>query len=345
VRIVTRLVTPSLSRAVVVVAAAVVAVVAVVAFGGAACPTVRRPPLPVPLPFAMPDRPTCDGGYDDAVAVAAVQDPALREVSGLAASLQNPQILWAVADAGNAAAVFAVSSTSGAVRLRIDLPVANVDFEEVTVGPCPDLTGPCVYVGDVGDNDLVRTAIAVYAFAEPVIEADSAGTLRLDSVWQLPLQFPDEESVDVEAFVVGNDAQAMLFFEKTLRGEARIFAARSPWTVATNTESEPALLEEVGSVAPPAADPGDRTIAGAALHWSGRRLLLRFKAGLAEYEGASAADFFDLASSTPLTTKPAPANEGGRGEALGWSESGTDLFSIAEADNGELPVLQRMNCR
>lgn len=336
-----------LARAVVVVVAAVCApVFAVVVFGGAACPpTVRKPPLPVPLPFVMPDRPTCAAGYDDAVAVAAVLEPLLREVSGLAASLQNPEILWAVADAGNAAAVFGLSSTTGAVRLRIDLPVPNVDFEEVTVGPCPDLTGPCVYVGDVGDNDLARTAVAVYAFAEPVIEGEDAGTLALDSVWQLPLKFPDDESVDVEAFVVAVDAQSMLFFEKTLRGEARIFAARSPWTVATDASSEPAVLEEVGSVVPPAADPGDRGIAAAALHWSGHRLLLRFKAGLAEYEGDSAADFFDLASSTPLTTKPAPANEGGRGEALGWSESGADLFSIAEADAGELPVLLRMNCQ
>lgn len=314
--------------------------------GGATCPRASmRLPITPPTPtlFTMPDRPICDGAYDAAVDVALVADLGLKEVSGFAQGVANEGVAWAVADAGNAASVYGVSTTTGETRLVVELPVDNVDFEDIAVGPCPDLAGPCVYVADTGDNDLSRDHVVVYAFPEPVVADDAAaGTTALDAVWILPMKFPNDESVDVEAVAVLPDASAILLFEKTLGTEARIFAAKAPWTLAVDDETPPAVLENSGTVDTGSGD--DDLITGASAHWSGKRLLLRTKTQIVEFTADGPAGFLDLSSSTPRQELPSPDGEGGRGEAVSYAANGVDVVTVAEADLDAVPVLHKSAC-
>ncbi len=322
----------------------------VVASAGAACPKriIRTPSGPPPPNlFAMPDRPVCDGAYDDAVDVAAVSDAGLLEISGIAASVNNADVAYAIADAGNASAVYALSLSTGATRLVLDLPIDNVDFEDIAVAPCPDLSGPCVYIADTGDNDNVRDHVAVYAFAEPVIAADApAGSAVVDTVYALLLAYPDGESVDVEAVAVLPDASAILLFEKTTApltsAGARIFAAKAPWSLASAEDNPPAIVVQSGTV--DTGSGADDVITGAAAHWSGQRLLLRTATKIIEFTGETPADFLDLSSSNPRQELPSPAGEDNRGEAVCYDEAGVDVVSVAEAADNTAPVVHRSAC-
>ncbi len=300
---------------------------------------------PVPILFIMPGRPVCEGTAAVAVDVAVVAEPGLHEVSGVAASLLNPGALWMLADAGNDPAVYAVSSTTGATLLTVMLPIDNVDFEDAAVGPCPDLSGPCVYVADTGDNDGVRDGVWVYVFPEPVLLDDTpVGTVNLEALWRFPLRFPDGDRVDVEGFVVLPDASAMVLFEKTTDQSARVYAARAPWRPESAADATPQVLEQSGRVEVPVdagAPDEDRRITGAAMHWSGTRLLLRFAGGFVEYVG----DAVDVLDPRKLTQRQVWDGEA-RGEAVTWAVDGVTVLSIGEATaDDETPVLHRSDCQ
>lgn len=365
-----------------------VVVVAGVACGGAGCPeraaaASRRTRVTAPSLFAMPERPTCTGSVGAARDVGVVDDEALVEVSGLAASLQNPGLAWLVADSDNVVfAVETVGAAAGAIRARLRLPAPLVDPEDLALGPCPDLSGPCLFVADTGDNDRARPDVAVVAFPEPLLspplDTDRAAVdVTLDAVWTMRLRYPDE-AVDVEALAVLPDASAMLLFEKTTAPEARIFIAPAPWTVQTPDDGDaandqPVLLRGGGAVAIPADADGDgdpdqklRRITAADVHWSGTRLLLRTTGGIFEYArpaldsgvdgsqsgagtgGLVAGGFGDLRGVAPIRQVPSPDGEA-QGEAIGWADDGVAWLSVSEvktkaAKAGDRPVLHRLDC-
>lgn len=319
---------------------------------GAACPRGSGVGLgpslgTAPLLFTMPDRPRCEGDYDAVVDVAVVGDRALQEISGLATSVQNPELLWGIADADNGAVVVGVSATSGATRLTVTLPVDNIDFEDVQTGPCPDVRSACVYVADTGDNDANRPRAFLYAFPEPVLsELSGVAAISIASVVKIPVAY-DGGAVDVEAIAVAPDGATVLFFEKTTEAlSARIFALRAPYILGSagdvTLDVDDNVLAVVGSVTAPVEDAEGRAITAATWHWSGKRLALRFDAGVAEYEGVVVDDFFAPAAARvvfPIN------NEGTSGESIAYGATGTDLYTIAEAASDEVPVLHRSACR
>jgi hypothetical protein len=249
----------------------------------------------------------------------------------------------------------------GRLLAEVVLPVDNVDWEEVALGPCPDLSGPCVFVADTGDNDDDRNSIAVHAFPEPVIDIAVAtkapARVALDALWTMPMQFHDgghDGGHDVEAIAVLPDATAIVFFEKTKNDAARIWAYRAPWTPLSPSDGvvdndAPRVLEETGTVMLPSSlfgvsDAVEQRITGASLHWSGRRLVLRTTVGIVEFDAADPSAFLDLSSTTPHRVWSSPPGEE-QGEAVAWDEAGTSLFTISEAKKADdAPVLHRASC-
>lgn len=105
------------------------------------------------------------------------------ESSGLAVSRSSPGLLWTHNDSGHEPDLFAVDG-SGTMRWRVRLRIRARDWEDVSAAPCPpvngdrDEPGSCLYIGDIGDNDLTRRSIQVYVVPEPVPGTASAGTGR-----------------------------------------------------------------------------------------------------------------------------------------------------------------------
>ena len=341
-----------------------VVAVAGLALCGFSCERARRitPIVRVGVPslFGMPGRPVCEGTADTAIDVAAV-DADLREVSGIAASQANTGLVWMLKDAGNAAEVSGVSADDGSTRIVVGLPVDNIDFEDVAVGPCPDLSSPCVFVADTGDNDATRAVIFIYAFPEPELATlkpdDGTGIARVDltAVWTMPLIYPDNIRPDVEAIAVLPDATALILFEKAEAASARIFTYRAPWTTLTpldgaDDNDAARVVELTGSITVPASvgNDEDRRITGASMHWSGTRLLIRTTGALLEYAATDPASFFDLLGRAPRQQVVSPAGEE-QGEAITHDDAGTGWLSISEvktkkAKAGETPVLHKIPC-
>jgi hypothetical protein len=104
-----------------------------------------------------------------------LKDPALKEVSGVAASRINKSVLYVHNDSGDTSRFFAISPTGQLLStFYFKADAANkttnvTDCEDIAVGPGPEKAKSYIYLGDIGDNHNSRNIITVYRFQEPSV--------------------------------------------------------------------------------------------------------------------------------------------------------------------------------
>ena len=117
------------------------------------------------LPNLLPATPT----FANAVTNGIITIPGLVEPSGVAASRNNPNVLWMENDSKNPAVVYALD-TQGRLLGTYTVP-ANTDNEDIGIGPGPIPNVSYLYVTDIGDNSSKRGSIAIYQAPEPAVYA------------------------------------------------------------------------------------------------------------------------------------------------------------------------------
>ncbi len=91
----------------------------------------------------------------------------LDEASGLVASRAYPSLLWSHNDHGGRPRIYGFT-IEGEKRGVFHIDGAkNQDWEDIALAPCYDGEGDCLYIGDIGDNDLVRDHLYIYVVREP----------------------------------------------------------------------------------------------------------------------------------------------------------------------------------
>lgn len=124
----------------------------------------------------------------------------LKEISGLAASAQNKDMLWTHNDSGNDAEIFLVDQKMN-IRLTCKLKgITNRDWEDITVGPGPEPGKSYVYVGDIGDNLEIFRYKHVYRFEEPVLKTGN-NVITISTFETITFELPDG-SKDTEAMLI-----------------------------------------------------------------------------------------------------------------------------------------------
>lgn len=99
--------------------------------------------------------------------VCTVSDIRLDEVSGMAASVAHPGVLWVHNDSSDATRIFALDAKTCAVRAVIDVTgFESVDMEAIALGQDDD--GQWVlWLGDIGDNIDAHSHVTVARIPEP----------------------------------------------------------------------------------------------------------------------------------------------------------------------------------
>lgn len=273
----------------------------------------------------MPPGARCDGDYGPSTETGSLGDPALVESSGIVASPVNPGILWIHNDSGDSARLYAVRTDGSAVARLVMDGIHAVDFEDLAAGPCPDRSGPCLWVADTGNVGRNRRDQAIYAVPEPDLRA-ATGPLEVhaSAVWKFPVTFPGA-AVDVEALALSPSLDALYLFEKVERGSARVFRTLAPFT-----RDQPVVMEVVAEINSPGFPiRHGRMITGASLHPSGDRLLLRVYTGIYEYRLGPGQSMDDLGAITPRQVTLGPLSEQ-QGEAVAYDAAGTGVWSVSE---------------
>jgi WD40 repeat protein len=253
-------------------------------------------------------------------------DAVVHESSGVAVSRAYSEVLWTHND-GSDGRLFAMRPDGTVIAtVAVDGPDVQ-DWEDLALGPCPP-DGPqdrdCLYVGDIGDNEVQRTVYGVDIIPEP----DPFSDRRVRVLRRVQFAYPDG-AADAEALALAPDGVLRLI-TKGSDGTARLY--RLPVDADTSPDAAPRRSELVGTLPLDVAATRDR-VTGAAVSRDGTRLALR---------SHRAVYLFPLAE--PLDA-PAVCEIGmlqPQGEAIDYIQADM-LILTSEAAGGRSPVL-RLRC-
>ena len=156
---------------------------------------------PVRVPGQVPQT------LPDGVSLAAViTDTRLPEISGLTASRRHPGVFWMHNDSHDAQVLYAVDG-EGHVRASLELPVANIDWEDIA---SYERDGRAfLLVADTGDNGGLRQELVVHEVEEPQTLTDA----RAELVRSIRFRWPDGPR-DCEALTVDMATQSIWLVSK-----------------------------------------------------------------------------------------------------------------------------------
>jgi hypothetical protein len=253
--------------------------------------------------------------YGDPASAGTIANPALTELSGLAASRLTKGVLFAHNDSGDTARIFAIDEMGASLGEIAVMGATAVDWEDIAAGPCP--AGQCLYVGDIGDNGMSRTNLAIYRFLEPKPDAKSV------TAEKFPVRYPDGQ-FNAETLLVDPKTSEVL----TVVKGAHAYVYRLPASAKPN---EVATMERVGE-----ATGLDGVVTAGAVSPCGDRVLLRTYTSLYEFRGAGAI--------AALGSKPVkvPVAKEPQGEAVEYRAGGSGYFTASEGASGQL---SRVTCK
>lgn len=269
--------------------------------------------------------------FDAGQSVGTVAPSQLTELSGIVGSRRLPGVFWVHNDSGDSARIFAIAQT-GRLLATCNLSGADaVDYEDIAAGPSRlaerDTGSPAdvLYVGDIGDNQAVRSFITVFRLEEPELDCEVTGASLTVPVTRFDLVYEDGPR-DAETLLIDPLSDQMLIVTKRDL-PARIYTAALPQAPG----AEPAVLEYVGSIGVFWPVGGDVSRSGDAVVIRGYSSA-RFWSRLSGQSLAGA--LLGSGCSIPLQDEP-------QGEAICFDHRGCHYFTVSEQSHPPLYEFRR----
>lgn len=255
----------------------------------------------------------------------------LTEVSGMAASRSYENAIWVHNDSGNEAALFLINENADVLKKFVLEGIENRDWEDMAMGPGPDPDLTYLYLGDIGDNLLLREQKVIYRFAEPTValgEADQADTIR--QFERFEFQYPDQKqnaealfldpiSQDIYIIAKSNDSPTIYRFPKSIQQEA---------TTAT--------LEAEGRIEIESKGMFD-LVTAADISTDGMEILVKTYGKVYHWQrNDTDVSVSELLRSSPDTLSYVPEPQG---EAITFTADQQGFFTLSEKNFGRIPVL------
>ena len=279
----------------------------------------------------MPSRAAAVAARDvptQAIERAKLQDSAIAELSGLAASRKYPGLLWGHNDSGDLARIFALNGRGETI--------ATVDFSGLEARDWEDIAvaGQWIYIAEIGDNFSVNENIRVYRVREPDLKPDKLGqdiTVQARDWEEMTLHYPGGAR-DAESLCVTPDGR-ILIVSKDKKG-ANFYALQQPFQ-----NGRAATLEKIfDNVQIGETGWLTRLVTGADLSPDGRQLTLTTYAQLWQYDLARPFDFSSIQIGAPHKRDLPPLRQC---ESVCYSADGKSLWVSSEGKKAplwELPV-------
>ena len=247
-----------------------------------------------------------------------VTNPAITEASGIVASRRQPGIYWVHNDSGDGARLYAID-TAGRRRATFVLQgVGAFDWEAIALGPGPIAGVDYLYVGDIGDNFLIRSTIRVLRFREPLVPVAPEIRTITSGVASLRLRYPDRAR-NAEALMIDPRTGMLYVVTKQVASEGiRVLAARA--NLAPGSTS---TLRSLGT--PDLPEGGNPT--GVDMSHDGRTIALRTYDDVYVYDVAPT-----MAVATALLARPCVANAAiePQGEAIAFHTDDRGFVTFSE---------------
>jgi hypothetical protein len=251
---------------------------------------------------------------DAPAVIGTVASTELDEVSGLASSKTQADVLWAHNDSGDAARLFAMDESGASLGTYPLSGVTALDWEDLAQAPGPQTGTNYLYVGDIGDNNGTRGQIQVYRVPEPTASPSGA---TLSGVTTLRYVYPSGAHLDAEALMVDPVRGDLYVITKSASGAARVYRAAAPLAAG------PTTLTRVATLSLPAGT----MVTAADVSTDGRQVALRTYGEVLVYK-RDITKALHTAFATASCTPPAPVE--GQGEAITIAPGGREYVTIGE---------------
>jgi hypothetical protein len=256
--------------------------------------------------------------FSDRKLQALIENKAISEASGLAASIQNKQILWTHNDSGGENKIFSLNQEGKDLAEFMIQGASNRDWEDMAV--CKHQNTSYIYVADIGDNNKVFSSYTIYKFKEPNLNNIASLTnTAVEDVEKIQFQYADG-SRDAETLLVEGASQDIYIVSKR-DAKSRLYVIRFPYSqTSTNTAQFIAELPFSGAV-------------GGSISPSGKEVLIKNYGKVFYWKKANNENLEIL-----LQTKPVelPYTAEPQGEAIAWKADEMGYFTLSEAA-GNLP--------
>ena len=260
------------------------------------------------------------------VQTATLQDPAITEASGIAASRTNPGMYWVHNDSGDSARVFATDLSGAATgRFTIDGATAR-DWEDIAVGPGPAEGSSYLYLGDIGGNKG-RSNLSIYRAGEPEVMLGASGVRGSVPAEQIDVMYPDGLAWNGEALLV--DPLTADIYVVTKSGEANSIVYQLAAAQAVSGSRQ--TLRQVASLELPLGF--DRSVTGGDISSDGSVIMLRTYNRVYLWPRLTGESIPDAISAPPCSVQIQPESQG---EAAAFQQNSYDLVLTTE---GQFPAI------
>lgn len=258
--------------------------------------------------------------------IGAIQQAAITEASGLVASRTFADVFWTHNDSGDTARVFAMNAQGQHLGIYNLTGTANVDYEDIAIGPGPASGVDYLYVGDIGDNGHARSSIQVYRVAEPTVSStQSPVTVNLSGSQTITLVYPDGQR-DAEALLV-DPMNGDLYVITKDAPASRIYRAAYP-----QATSGTATLQFMGTLPYSGVTGGD-------ISPNGQEILVRTHDTVRLYQRPVGGNLWDALAGTAQVL---PYTVETQGEAITFDRSGLDYYTTSEGAAAPVYRYQRV---
>ena len=248
-----------------------------------------------------------------------VENDAINEASGLAASWRNPGILWTHNDSGDSTRVFAIS-TGGRNLGEFFLEGTSArDWEDIAVGPGPEDGTSYIYVGEIGDNSAQYGTKRIYRVPEPEVDGNASPSKHvLSEVETITFEYPDGPR-DAETLIVDPLTRDIYIVSKR-EASVRVYRAAYP-----QSTTEIITLEHVGTLE------GITFITAGDISRDGGGVLLKDYQRVFFWERIQGEPLWKAftkdSANLPYTLEP-------QGESITWSADGSGYYTVSEEPQG-----------
>lgn len=266
----------------------------------------------------LPECPT----FAAAQQLGTITDAEIVETSGVVASRRQTDVLWLHNDSGDGARVFAVRPTGETVTSYRLVGALAFDWEDLALGPGPTPDVDYLYLGDIGDNPMLRAYVTIHRVPEPTVPASPTPAQDLEGAVALDLAYPDGPH-DAETLLSDPRTGDLLIVTKEASGLSRVFRATAPIA-----EDETTTMEEIATLAFGSDPlPGNALATGGDIADDGSFAVVRTYSHAFAWRRPIG---LDLAAAFATEPCPLPALQDPDGEAIAVLPGRAGLVTISE---------------
>jgi hypothetical protein len=254
--------------------------------------------------------------------LAELKNKKMREISGIASSINNPKLLWGHNDSGNDAEIFLIDEGLNVKLTCVLKGVENRDWEDIAIGPGPDSSKNYIYIADIGDNDAQYQYKYIYRFEEPRWTQGQGKRIIISTFDRITFQLSDVRK-DTETLLLDPKTKNLYVISKR-EEPVYLYELKYPYTPNDTVTAKKVI-----------ALPFTK-IVGGDFSADGKEILLKNYNHVFYWNTSETSPISEILKESP---KEVPYEIEPQGESITWARDGSGFYTLSEENKNKKSYL------